>query len=173
MIRLARADDLPELASVERSAASLFREVGLDQVADGEPMDLAVLAGLCLDGTLWVAEDEVERPVGFLAAYELDGCFFIAEVSVARSHQRQGLGARLIAAAIDYARGSGFGAVTLTTDRLLPWNGPYYARLGFAEVDLADAPTGHLKKLRVEADAGLDPATRCIMELKLTPPSGA
>lgn len=173
MIRLARTDDLSKLASVERSAASLFRDVGLDQIADGEPMDPAVLAGLCLNGTLWVADDAVEGPVGFLAAHELDGCFFIAEVSVARSHQRRGFGTGLIGAAVNHARGSGYGAVTLTTDRRIPWNGPYYTRLGFTEVDLGDALAGHRAKLQAEAAMGLDPATRCVMELRLTPPSGA
>jgi len=166
-IRHARSDDLIELASVERSAASLFRDVGLAWLADGEPMDPALLAALCRDGTLWVAADELDEPAGFLAAHELDGVFHIAEVSIARFHQRQGLGARLIAAAVEHAKATGFGAVTLTTYRDLPWNGPYYSRLGFIEIDLKEAGPGHLGRLRAEAEAGHDPSRRCIMVLSL------
>jgi GNAT superfamily N-acetyltransferase len=166
-VRLARSEELMELAAIERSAASVFRDVGLAWLADGETMDLALLTALCRDGTLWVVADEVDEPVGFLAAHELDGRLHIAEVSIARFHQRQGHGARLIAAAVDHARAAGFGAVTLTTYRDLPWNGPYYARLGFKEVDPRAAGPGHLKKLQAEAEAGHDPARRCVMALFL------
>jgi hypothetical protein len=68
---------------------------------------------------------------------------------------------------VDHARAEGFGAVTLTTYRDLPWNGPYYAGLGFKEVDPGEAGPGHLKKLRAEADAGHDPGRRCVMALPL------
>jgi len=166
-VRLARSEDLIELAAVERSAASVFRDVGLVWLADGETMDLALLTALCRDGTLWVVADEIDEPVGFLAAHELDGRFYIAEVSIARFHQRQGHGARLIAAAVDHARPAGFGAVTLATYRDLPWNGPYYARLGFKEVDPRAAGPGHLQKLQAEAEAGHEPARRCVMALFL------
>jgi GNAT superfamily N-acetyltransferase len=170
-IRLARADDLEKLAPVERSAASIFRNVGLAWLADGDTMDGAALMQLCQDGTLWVAVDDGDRPVGFLAAHELDEYLYIAEVSVGQSHQRQGVGARLIDAAISYARHAGFGAVSLTTYRHLSWNGPFYARLGFVEIDPAEAKPGHRKKLLSEAEAGHDPARRCIMALRLDQPA--
>jgi hypothetical protein len=82
-VRLARPDDLGALGPLERSAASVFRDAGLAWLADGDTMDPAVLARLCRDGTLLVAADEQDRPVGFLAGHELDGHFHIAEVSVA------------------------------------------------------------------------------------------
>jgi GNAT superfamily N-acetyltransferase len=170
-IRLARADDLDKLAAVERSAASIFRSVGLAWLADGDTMDGAALTQLCEDGTLWVAVDDGDRPVGFLAAHELDGCFYIAEVSVGQSHQRQGVGARLIDAAVLHARRAGFGAISLTTYRDLSWNGPFYARLGFMEIDSAEAGPGHWKKLQAETEAGHDPTRRCIMAMRLDQPA--
>ncbi|WP_414470882.1 GNAT family N-acetyltransferase [Microvirga sp. M2] len=171
-IRRARESDLPKLGPVERSAASVFRNVGLDWLADGETMDLAALADLCRNATLWIAAERTARtqrdePVGFLAAHEMDGCFYIAEVSVAPSHQRQGLGARLIGAAVAHAKRSGFSTVTLTTYRDLGWNGPFYARLGFAEIEPGETGAGHAAKLRAEAEAGHDPARRCLMALRL------
>jgi GNAT superfamily N-acetyltransferase len=170
-IRQARPDDLKKLAAVERSAASVFRGVGLAWLADGGTMDAAVLAQLCQDGTLWVAADERDEPVGFLAAYELDGSFHIAEVSVAQSHQRLGIGARLVGVAREHGTRVGFGAVTLTTYRDLAWNGPFYARLGFAEIDPGEAGPGHVEKLREEAEAGHDPVRRCLMALRLDQPA--
>jgi len=162
-IRAARPEDLDRLALIERSAASVFRDVGLAWLADGETMDPDALSAMCRNGTLWVAVDDLDEPVGFLAAHELDGKFYIAEVSVSLSHQRQGLGGRLIAAAVDHAKASGFGEITLTTYRDLPWNGPYYSRLGFVEIDPGEAAPGHVEKLGAEAQAGHDPSRRCIM----------
>ncbi|WP_114945608.1 GNAT family N-acetyltransferase [Microvirga calopogonii] len=170
-IRLARRDDLDRLGAVERSAASVFRDVGLAWLADGDTMNPGVLADLCRGGTLWVAADGNDEPVGFLAGHELDGSFYIAEVSVAQSHQRQGIGVRLIEAAIDHGRRLGFGAITLSTYRDLSWNGPFYARLGFVEVDPDEAGARHREKLRDEAAAGHDPARRCIMALRLDQPA--
>jgi GNAT superfamily N-acetyltransferase len=162
-VRPARSEDLIELAAVERSAASLFQDVGLAWLADGQTMDQTLLTALCRDGTLWVVTDGIDEPVGFLAAHELDDAFYIAEVSIARFHQRQGLGARLITAAAEHARAAGFGAVTLTTYRDLPWNGPYYAKIGFAEVDPAKVGPGHVQKPQAEVEAGHDPIRRCVM----------
>lgn len=170
-IRLARPDDLARLGPVERSAASVFRDVGLAWLADGETMDRDVLAALCRKETLWVAADERDEPVGFLAGHALDGSFYIAEVSVAASHQRLGIGNRLVEAAISHGRRMGFAAVTLTTYRDLSWNGPFYARLGFVEIDPDEARPGHRGKLREEAEAGHDPARRCIMALRLDQPA--
>ena len=52
-VRLARIDDLQKLGAVERSAASLFRAVGLGWVADGTPVERAALAAMHKNGTLW------------------------------------------------------------------------------------------------------------------------
>jgi GNAT superfamily N-acetyltransferase len=170
-IRPARPDDLGKLGPIERSAASLFRDVGLAWLADGDTMEPAVLTGLCREGTLWVAVDERDEPVGFLAGHEMDGQFYIAEVSVARSHQRRGIGIRLVEAALEHGRRLGVGAITLTTYRDLAWNGPFYSRLGFMEIDPADAGPGHRQKLQAEAAAGHDPAQRCLMGLRLDQPA--
>ena len=163
LIRRAYLAELPKLALVERSAASLFREVGLAWIADGDTLEPNLLDTMCREGTVWVAVDDTDKPVAFLAAHKLDEQFHIAEVSVARSHQRRGIGAALIAAAADHARTHGFRGVTLTTYRDLPWNGPFYSELGFVEVDASESGPGHLRKLRTEADAGHDFSRRCVM----------
>jgi GNAT superfamily N-acetyltransferase len=161
--RIALPKDLEKLALIEQSAASVFRDAGLSWIAEGETMDPANPAMMCQDGTLWVSVNNVDEPVGFVAAHELDGKFYITEVSVARSYQRQGIGAELIVTVIGYARSNGAPAVTLMTYRDLSWNAPFYYKLGFVEIDSMDAGLGHTEKLQAEAEAGHDLARRCIM----------
>jgi GNAT superfamily N-acetyltransferase len=163
LIRVARPEDIPKLGPIERSAASIFRTANLAWVADGETLPPASLADFCRDGSLWVAVTDDGELVGFLAAHELDKAFYITEVSVTTSHQRQGIGAHLINTAIEYARAAGFGVVTLMTYRDLPWNGPFYIKFGFCEVNAQNAGPGHRRKVCEETNAGHDPSRRCVM----------
>src|ERR1700722_678566 len=167
LIRLARPEDIAKLAAVERSAACLFREANLAWLAEAETLPSAALGAFCRDGSLWVAVTDDDEPVGFLAAHALDAAFFIAEVSVTIPHQKRGIGAGLISTAMDHARAARFNIVTLTTYRDLAWNGPFYTRLGFSEINAEDAGPGHSRRLREEAEAGHDPTRRCVMAKRL------
>jgi GNAT superfamily N-acetyltransferase len=166
-VRLARINDLEKLGAVERSAASLFRAVGLGWIAGGTPVERAALAAMHKNGTLWVAVDRADEPVGFLAAHTMDRQFHIAEISVARSHQRQGLGRALLIAAVTCARAGGYRYVTLTTYRDLPWNGLFYSKLGFTEIGAGELGPEHALKREAETEAGHDPSKRCVMAIGL------
>ena len=66
-------------------------------------------------------------------------------------------------AAIDWARGRRLPAVTLTTFRSIPWNAPFYASMGFVELE---TPTPHLAAtLSKEVADGFE--DRCAMRLDL------
>lgn len=154
---------MPLLPAVEASAAELFVGAGLPLPAEGtttppEALDLCRAAG-----TLWVATDRDGAPVGFLAAGALDGFLHVHELSVARAHQRRRLGTALMATAIDFGRWAFVPAITLTTDRLLPWNKPFYAKLGFVELEASGLPPAHAAKRAREIARGGDPARRCVM----------
>jgi ribosomal protein S18 acetylase RimI-like enzyme len=166
-IRPARSEDLEKLAAVERSAGSLFRQTDLAWIADDAVTDPALLEKACRDRRLWVAVGDDGEPVGFLVASEMDGDLYIAELSVAASHQRQGIGTRLIDAAAEHGRKAGYGFMTLTTYRDIPWNGPLYRRLGFVEVDVDYAGSDLCDRLRQEVAAGHDPCRRSIMAKRL------
>ncbi|WP_346267594.1 GNAT family N-acetyltransferase [Janthinobacterium lividum] len=168
-IRAATGADLPLLAQVERSAATLFGQAGpeLAWLAQGEPLPLSTLQMLQQHGGVWVAADGQDRPSGFLAAQPLDGQWFIVELSVALPHQRQGLGTRLLDAAAAHARALRCACLTLSTYRHLPWNAPYYARHGFSAIEAAALGAGHALKLAREAQDGHDPALRCLMRKPL------
>jgi GNAT superfamily N-acetyltransferase len=162
-IRPARLNDLERLAAVERSAASVFRDAGLAWIAEGETLAAESLAAMQENEMLWVAVDEGDLAVGFLGALVLDQQFHITELSVVRRRQKQGLGAALMTTADTRARDRRFRLVTLITYRDLPWNGPFYAKLGFTEIAAAAVGPQHVQTLLGQAAAGHDPLRRCVM----------
>ena len=77
-------------------------------------------------------------------------------MSVHPRHARRGIGSGLIERAASWARGRGLRALTLTTYVEVPWNGPYYERLGFRYLAPVEETTG-LRALRAhEREHGLD-----------------
>jgi hypothetical protein len=56
-----------------------------------------------------------------------------------------------------------FTALSLATFRTVPWNAPYYARLGFVELSRAEAGPEHEASWRQQAANGLDMAQRLFM----------
>ncbi len=123
--------ELPGLRDIERAAGAAFRGVGMGAVADDEPPSLAELEAFRAAGRAWVAVGPAGQPLAYLTALELDGGAHVAQVSVHPAHARLGIGAQLIEhLALDSAR-RGATQLTLTAFRDVPWNAPYYARLGF------------------------------------------
>ncbi|MEU9762972.1 GNAT family N-acetyltransferase [Streptomyces sp. NPDC047987] len=163
LIRTARLCDLPLLQDMERAAGEPFRSLGMAAVADDEPLPLDVLEDYRRAGRAWVAVDGDDRPVGYLIADEVDGAAHIEQVTVHPSAARRRLGSRLIDHLAQWAAGRGLDALTLTTFRQVPWNAPYYARLGFRFLDEAELTDG-LRKIRAaEAEHGLDRWARVCM----------
>jgi GNAT superfamily N-acetyltransferase len=63
-IRDARFGDLPALREIERAAGALFREIGMPEIADDEPLPIEVLSGYVTAGRAWVAVDPEPTPAG-------------------------------------------------------------------------------------------------------------
>lgn len=59
----------------------------------------------------------------------------LEEIDVVPEHAGNDLGRRLIRAVIAQTREAGLARLTLTTFRDVPFNAPFYARLGFRIVD--------------------------------------
>ncbi len=163
MIRAARPADLPLLAAVEVSAGESFRGTPMAFAADHPPSPIEALGAALAQDSLWVAVDADDAPVGFLLGEAVDGWFHILEVSVAVPAQGRGHGAALLAAVAAAAPGLGCDRLSLTTDRDIAFNGPWYARHGFVEIAAAAAPDWLAAIPSREADSGLDPARRAIM----------
>jgi hypothetical protein len=82
--------------------------------------------------------DASDHPVGYLLSDVVDGCAHIEQVSVALALARGGVGAALIDRVDADATAENRPALTLTTFRDVPWNAPYYARLGFVVLGPAE-----------------------------------
>lgn len=140
------------LPAIELSAASVFagQDVPPALLTEAAPADN--WASQLAAGSLWVVEAD-GRPVAFLAASASGDRLHIDEVDVARAFQGKGIGRRLLSAAADWARAKGYGSLSLTTFRSIPWNGPFYARFGFRE--WTDPPASVRQALLYEAARGL------------------
>jgi GNAT superfamily N-acetyltransferase len=166
-IRAARATDLERLRDVERAAGRAFRDVGMPEIADDEPPSVATLDAYRRAGRAWVAADGADRAVGYLLADPVDGCRHVEQVSVHPDHAGHGFGRALIAHLADAAKADGVPALTLTTFAEVPWNAPYYARLGFRPLADRDLTPG-LRAIRaMEAAHGLDRWPRVAMRRDL------
>ena len=159
--------DISALPAIERAAAQRFMLLP-------EFSWFAERIVLCADlnqhfisqAMSWLALAD-NRPVGFLLAEAHNASLFIVEFSLHLDWQGRGLGRRLMAYAIEQAREKGFSALTLTTFREVPWNAPWYARMGFEIVPEALLSDALRQKLREEAAHGLAAESRCAMRLAL------
>jgi GNAT superfamily N-acetyltransferase len=163
VIRLARPDDLPALIDVDRDAGSLFRTVGMAAIADDDPGSVAELAAYQSAGRAWVAVDDGDRPVAYLVAEVVDGCAHLEQVSVRPSHARRGLGRTLVETLAEWAAARRLPALSLTTYEAVPWNAPYYERLGCRVLVDAEIGDGLRAIRRAEAARGLDAWPRVAM----------
>jgi GNAT superfamily N-acetyltransferase len=137
-IRPPRRDELELLRRVERDAGRAFAEIGMAEIAADEPLSIGELEAFRADGRAWVAVDARDCPVAYLLSSVVDGCAHVEQVSVASAQAGRGLGAALIEHLAATALTEDRPALTLTAFRDVPWNAPYYRRLGFAIVEPAD-----------------------------------
>jgi N-acetylglutamate synthase-like GNAT family acetyltransferase len=120
------------------------------------------------EGLVWVAEDDGAL-IGFAACQAFQDALHLWELAVRRDRQGEGAGRALVATAVAEARRLELPAVTLSTFRDIPWNAPFYTRLGFREL-APNALNGRLTAILMrERRLGLDAEARCAMRLDLAP----
>jgi GNAT superfamily N-acetyltransferase len=162
VIRPATTEDLPALQEIERAAGEPFRALGMAAIADDDPPSVADLEVFRRAGRAWVC-DPGDGPVAYLLAEVVDGYGHVEQVSVHPAHARRGLGRQLIDHAAGWAAGEGLAGLTLTTYAEVPWNAPYYARLGFVTLGEEELTDG-LRAIRAHETArGLDTWPRVTM----------
>lgn len=169
LVRPALPEEAALLPAIEASAGQLFRTVpGLEWIADDDVLPETEHQRLIAQGTVWVAQSGDGRLRGFVSAETFGDELHVWELAVDAQCQRMGIGRRLVQKACEHASANGLSAVTLTTFRDLPWNAPWYARLGF----LPDpAPRGGRLEglLQAEARHGLPAQRRVAMRLPVAP----
>ena len=162
-IRLARPDDAEAYHRIEEDAATLLHEepslagVPVPPSGAAEHYRRMIAKGNCLSATV---EDQV---VGFAASGRVGRELHLHELSVARAHQGQRIGATLLRALVIDARNCGMRAITLNTYRDIPWNGPFYARQGFVEVENFEGREHLAESLEAAVALGMPRERRCAM----------
>ncbi|WP_433787341.1 GNAT family N-acetyltransferase [Actinomycetospora sp. CA-101289] len=165
-IRPARPDELETLRAIEVAAGAPFRDLGMDPIADDTPPSTVVLDGALDRGGLWVLETD-GHPAAYLMDDVVDGDAHLEQVSVHPRWARRGLGRRLVEDLVQRATAADREAVTLTTFVDVPWNGPYYARLGFRPLTDDELGPGLRAVRRAEIARGLDRWPRVAMRRDL------
>jgi len=161
-LRAATPADVPVAQAIEVAAGERFRTVDLHAIADDDPPSAEELLHHVGEGTAWVATVD-GAVVGYAIASVVDHEGHLDQVSLLPEHSGAGIGRALVERVCRWAAEAGFEAVTLTTFRDVPWNGPLYAHLGFVEVP-PDEQGPELAAVRAHERAlGLDVAPRLAM----------
>ena len=167
-IRPANPCDAPVLPGIERSSGEIFRRwAGLEWIADDDVQSEERHRALIADGVAFVAALEGYGIAAFLNGAVTPDALHIWQVAVHQDQQGHGIGRRLIEAAQRHAANHGIHSLTLTTFRKVPWNEPYYQRLGFITLDDGLLGARLRAVLDAEKQAGLPIAQRCAMRKTL------
>lgn len=152
-IREATEGDLALLVEISTRADTVFRIAGYDlpHIEAAPP---------------WLDAAEVVLVVGspahgYASVGEADGNAHLEELAVVPGQMRRGLGRRLVESACAWAVERGYPAVTLTTYADVPWNAPWYARLGFEIVE--DFGADVRERRDWERSVGLDAVGRRVV----------
>jgi GNAT superfamily N-acetyltransferase len=161
-IAVARPQDLAHLPLIELAAARLLCGHAPESVL-GEATSQEELLRAAREGLLWVVLAD-DAAVGFAHVEVIDSVTaHLEEIDVLPSHGRRGLGTRLVMHVCRWADTNGFESVTLTTFRDVPWNMPFYERLGFRVIPTPELSPALRAVVQDETRRGLDPLRRVVM----------
>lgn len=139
-IRQATADHIPLLAAIEIAAAGIFPPGSIPDHIRADSTPIEMLFEAVKDGLLWVALSEEGKPVGYALVQLIEDAALLAQMDVHPAHMRQGIGSTLVGQVVEQLRLLKKTTLYLTTFTHVPWNAPFYAKLGFVVVNSADAP---------------------------------
>jgi len=150
------------LPAIERSAATLFRDAVPAELLEHATPESDLLDAQ-REGTLWVALGPDDEPVGFARVVVAGTRVHLAELDVLPAHGRRGIGTALVRTVEHWATSGEFSEVTLTTYRDLPWNAPFYVRLGFTIVPESEWDADMRRRFEEEAGLESERARRVVM----------
>ncbi len=150
---------MPTTFAIEDDADVRFDSLGLDLALPDEPSAPHPRIEAVYDGLAFGVDDS-EGLAGFVFGSVVGDAVFVEEVSVRTRAAGQRIGSRLIERLDAAARELGLRELVLTTFRDVPWNAPYYRRLGFTE----GAGSRGAALLSAEVNRGMDEDQRVAMK---------
>ncbi|HEY9628222.1 MAG TPA: GNAT family N-acetyltransferase [Coleofasciculaceae cyanobacterium] len=166
-IRSARIEELTLLSGIELSAARLFLNTPYSFLVQADPLPLDFVQQRFAAGQVWVAADSQDRIMGYAMTQEVDATLYLQQIDVEPAHGLRGIGSALVKTALAWAKLQGYAVMSLSTFRDIPWNAPFYSKLGFCPLDESILTSGFQQIRLQEAEAGLPIAERVIMQRKV------
>lgn len=168
-IRSARVEELTLLARIEQLAGGLFLDTPYSFLVDAELLPIDFVQQRFRAGQVWVAMDRQDSVVGYAITREVDDTLYLQQIDVEPEHGQRGLGYALVDTVCSWAKIHGYRVVSLSTFRDIPWNAPFYSKLGFRILDISELTIGFQQIRLQEMEAGLPVAKRVIMHCELQP----
>lgn len=137
------------LPAIEAASDRLLQLLGIGPLPAPGPAERAATAARTM-ATLVAARP----PVGFARIERVDGHSHLGQLSVLPEYGCIGIGTALVEAACAWSRQRGAGMLTLTTFVDVPFNAPFYRRLGFR--DLGRAEVGPQLAGLIDGEADLE-----------------
>jgi ribosomal protein S18 acetylase RimI-like enzyme len=166
-ILLAQPEYLELLPEIERSAATLFPEDVLPQELRTQTIPIESFEAAHQRSLLWIAVTLDNKPVGFALAADHGMTLHLEELDVHLDYQGQGIGKAMMDEVCQSAIKTGYHGITLTTFSHIPWNAPWYERLGFRRLNPEELSPELSAILRDEIQRGLNPKLRVAMLKRL------
>lgn len=163
MIRPAEPEDLQRIQDIEVAAGQLFRAIGMASVADDPPLTQEELTAYQRVGRAWVATGSSDAAIAYILVEVLGAWAHVEQVTVHPEHSHCGIGSALMAHLERWATGAGLRGLSLTTFTSVPWNAPYYERLGFRHLPENEWTDEHALVVLREKQHGLDAWPRSVM----------
>jgi GNAT superfamily N-acetyltransferase len=165
--RFAAPHDANVIRSIEVEAGQRFLSVDMAGIADAPPVDLELVNRKIAAREIIVAVDGEETCAGFVMFEPQPACIYVQELDVLTSHAGKRIGAALIEQVAQLARAQRIMQLTLSTFSEVPWNAPYYRRLGFRDIEEAELDAALIARRDAHIARGLDESKRVFMRLDL------
>ena len=166
-IERAQPEHLYALPEIEQQAAALFEGWNVPKSVLEDTTPLEDFQAAQAAGLLWVAISPQQQPVGFALVEREGTVLHLEEIDVHPRHGQQGIGRALVQAVCAWAREQDYTEITLTTYQDIPWNAPFYGRVGFEVLNTAELTPELRARVRAEAERGLNPERRVVMRKML------
>lgn len=165
--RFAAPHDAHAVRTIEFEAGQRFASVGMAGIADAPPMEMDLVNRKIAAQQIVVAVAAGETCVGFVMFEPQATRLYVQELDVLTAYAGQRVGAALIEQVAQLARAQQLTQLTLSTYREVPWNAPYYRRLGFRDIEEAELDAALIERRDAHIARGLDESKRVFMRRDL------
>ncbi|NKJ50117.1 GNAT family N-acetyltransferase [Burkholderia sp. SG-MS1] len=165
--RFAAPHEASVIREIEFEAGQRFVNVGMTGIADAPPMALELVERKLAAGEIIVAVDADATCAGFVMFDPQPACIYVQELDVLTARAGRRIGAALIEQVAQLARTRQLPQLVLSTYRDVPWNAPYYRRLGFRDIEEGELDAALIARRDAHIARGLDESKRVFMRRDL------